>query len=328
MECLTRIPFCKYLRLILPGRQAESCLIFFNLTFGFRYDLFEILIPSSPNLLQVCCKLNSPSIPLCIILLKLYKFYNLPLLPPVLIHLTGLFSFHLSHLLTLNPGKPQSKLPTSFDFVEVLFLILEILSEESQRLDEICKQDLVKLKLISKLFNLLGWVHIYFPQKSLKEGPFSFPSKDSKDSKKLGTTTSTTLSDSKEVFPESLPQASSWNPLWKSMKGIKTLLMMVLANLSHDSPCLQKEVLNLKGFPLILSCTPIDDNHPYLREACIFCVRNLCAGSEEIQNLVRELEALSLSPETKSMLKETGFKGEIVSKGGKLLNISSSASLT
>lgn len=58
----------------------------------------------------------------------------------------------------------------------------------------------------------------------------------------------------------------------------------------------------------LLSYTKIDVDNPTLREWCLMVVRNLCSWSEKVQNDLKQLELIEVSPAGQQALLELGLE--------------------
>ena len=73
-------------------------------------------------------------------------------------------------------------------------------------------------------------------------------------------------------------------------KGIKTVLMQLVANLCATSEHMKDRVRELGGIPIVLNCCTSDVKHPMLREWALIAVNNLLENNYENQKLVAELQ--------------------------------------
>ena len=72
--------------------------------------------------------------------------------------------------------------------------------------------------------------------------------------------------------------------------GYRTDILAVLANLLFQRPVVQQEVQGLGGVLLVLAQCQVDRGSPLAREWALWAVRNLCEGSEQAQQAIRELQ--------------------------------------
>jgi tRNA uridine 5-carbamoylmethylation protein Kti12 len=73
-------------------------------------------------------------------------------------------------------------------------------------------------------------------------------------------------------------------------KGIKTVLMQLVANFCAVSPHMKDRVRELGGIPIVINCCTSDRTHPMLREFAFFAVRNLCEDNAENQRAIDALQ--------------------------------------
>ncbi|KAJ8908851.1 hypothetical protein NDN08_005555 [Rhodosorus marinus] len=77
----------------------------------------------------------------------------------------------------------------------------------------------------------------------------------------------------------------------------------------------QNLVLHLGGIPLVLSSMGVDDENPMMREWSVMCIRNLCAGNEEVQ---KEIESYEIKEAQQSELLRTAGLETYLTEDGKL----------
>jgi hypothetical protein len=73
-------------------------------------------------------------------------------------------------------------------------------------------------------------------------------------------------------------------------KGIKTVLMQLVANLCSMSEHMKDRVRELGGIPIVLNCCTSDVKHPMLREWALVAVNNMLKDNEENQKVVASLQ--------------------------------------
>ncbi|GAX78856.1 hypothetical protein CEUSTIGMA_g6294.t1 [Chlamydomonas eustigma] len=87
--------------------------------------------------------------------------------------------------------------------------------------------------------------------------------------------------------------------------GYRADILSVLSNCTYQRPNVARHIAS--SFPgsveLILAQTQLDESSPVAREWALWAVRNLCAGSEEAQKRIQDLEVVSAinTPETRRM---------------------------
>ncbi|KAH3681266.1 hypothetical protein WICPIJ_007771 [Wickerhamomyces pijperi] len=96
--------------------------------------------------------------------------------------------------------------------------------------------------------------------------------------------------------------------------GCKSLLIEVLSQLTHGNHSVQEQIREKHGLEVILSCTNIDDNEPFIKERSIVCLRFLLLGNEGNQKFVAALEARQVLD--KEVVDQVGYDVEI--KDGKV----------
>lgn len=96
--------------------------------------------------------------------------------------------------------------------------------------------------------------------------------------------------------------------------GCKSLLIEILSQLTHGNHTIQEQIRQKHGLELILSCTNIDDNEPFIKERAIVCLRFLLLGNEGNQKFVAALEARQVLD--KKVVEDVGYDVEI--KDGKV----------
>lgn len=130
---------------------------------------------------------------------------------------------------------------------------------------------------LEELIDLLRVVHENVERKTLKKG--SEPK-------------SVNAVNSKKLFPQ-----------------VKSLIIEILAYLTHDSVETQDKIRDLHGLELVLSNCMIDDNDPFIKERSIVCLKFLLAGNQANQKFVADLEAKKTYDD--QALKEVGYEVEI-----------------
>lgn len=86
-------------------------------------------------------------------------------------------------------------------------------------------------------------------------------------------------------------------------EGFKTEHVRLIANLAFENPSVAAEIVKCDGLLLkILNCTRIDEENPGMVEWAEFAIRNLCAACPDAQQMIKELSALDVSPESKKLL--------------------------
>lgn len=78
----------------------------------------------------------------------------------------------------------------------------------------------------------------------------------------------------------------------KKFPFLKRELIRIVSLLVHENTKMQNLLRKEGGIPVILNQCNIDDNNPFLREAAIFCVRNLTERNPENQKLIDELQPM------------------------------------
>ena len=110
---------------------------------------------------------------------------------------------------------------------------------------------------------------------------------------------------SKLTNPDDIQTKSKVAALQASLRGgqvedvssiIRSLAMRLIANLSHKSNLCASKLMDLGGISVVLSQTGLDVSSPILREWSLFAVRNLCEGSEEVQEFIMSLEKYEQRP--------------------------------
>ncbi|KAG2734266.1 hypothetical protein G9P44_002272 [Scheffersomyces stipitis] len=104
-------------------------------------------------------------------------------------------------------------------------------------------------------------------------------------------------------------EQNSVQPKQKKYPHIKSLLIEVIAYISHESFETQEKVRELHGLELILSSCIIDENNPFVKERAIVCLKFLLANNLGNQKFVRDLEAKSSVDD--EVLKDVGLEVEI-----------------
>ena len=73
-------------------------------------------------------------------------------------------------------------------------------------------------------------------------------------------------------------------------KGIKTVLMQLVANICSMVQHMKDRIRELGGIPIVLNCCTSDVNHPMLREWALVAVKNMLENNDDNQKLVAELQ--------------------------------------
>lgn len=95
----------------------------------------------------------------------------------------------------------------------------------------------------------------------------------------------------------------------KQFPEVKSLIIEIIAYLTHDSPKMQDTVRELHGLELILSNCMLDDNEPYIKERAIVCLKFLLKQNQKNQDFVAQLEAKQTVDD--SVLNEVGYEVKI-----------------
>jgi len=105
-----------------------------------------------------------------------------------------------------------------------------------------------------------------------------------------------------EKFPSQ--QNSTWF-------GIKTKLIRILANLTHEDSLAQDTVRQEGGLPIILGSCIIKESNPYMREWSILALRNLCLDNELNQQYISNLTAQGIPQQAQEEMMKLGVKMEL-----------------
>uniref|UniRef100_A0A915J7H2 Ataxin-10 domain-containing protein n=1 Tax=Romanomermis culicivorax TaxID=13658 RepID=A0A915J7H2_ROMCU len=77
--------------------------------------------------------------------------------------------------------------------------------------------------------------------------------------------------------------------------GLKQNLVNLIANISYKCPKIQHKGFELEAIYLILDCTKLDPNNPFLTQWAILAIRNLLENCAENQTLVNQMKANSIA---------------------------------
>jgi hypothetical protein len=95
---------------------------------------------------------------------------------------------------------------------------------------------------------------------------------------------------------------------------LKSDVVKIVSNLSKNHAQFQDQFRMSGALPLVLNNCVIDDMNPFLRETCMFCIRNLLTGNLENQKFIASLKPQGVAKS--SLLEELGVKP--VLDGGKI----------
>ncbi|KAJ3130255.1 hypothetical protein HK098_004302 [Nowakowskiella sp. JEL0407] len=146
--------------------------------------------------------------------------------------------------------------------VDSAILMLQILGRLTMgsEMTTVCKTGLIRAGLVKALISLLRILDVLLPRETLSDSKISVETE----------------------LDENLRAASM---------NVKTDILRVISNLSHQSVEIQNEVRVLGGIPLILNHCRHDAANPFIREYAIFAIRNLCENNLENQRLIASMEA-------------------------------------
>ncbi|KAJ3441334.1 ataxin-10 [Anaeramoeba flamelloides] len=86
----------------------------------------------------------------------------------------------------------------------------------------------------------------------------------------------------------------STNPNF-SFFGLEKEAIIVLANMAFRNKIVQDKIRKLEGIEVILNNSKIDMKQPFLREWCLFAIRNLCEGNEENRKYIASFDVKGVS---------------------------------
>lgn len=114
------------------------------------------------------------------------------------------------------------------------------------------------------------------------------------------------------IAPKNMMKSSS--PSSIEFPHIKSIIIEIIAYLTHENFEIQESIRELHGLEVILSNCIIDDNNPFIKERAIICLKYLLYKNSSNQAFVASLEARKLIDDT--LLQE--INGEIKFKNGDL----------
>lgn len=86
--------------------------------------------------------------------------------------------------------------------------------------------------------------------------------------------------------------------------GFKRDLIRLIGNLTYKSKQNQDLVRDIEGIQLLLDCSQIDGNNPFITQWVVLAIRNLCIDNKENQDIIRAMDAKGTVD--KKLLAETG----------------------
>ncbi|KAI8899567.1 spinocerebellar ataxia type 10 protein domain-containing protein [Globomyces pollinis-pini] len=97
---------------------------------------------------------------------------------------------------------------------------------------------------------------------------------------------------------------------------MKIYVIKIISNLTSNEKSFQNTFRISGAIGLVMSNCIIDDLNPYIREASLFCLRNLLNANIENQDLIRSLEAQAVAKS--NILDELGLEAELDKSSGKV----------
>jgi hypothetical protein len=96
---------------------------------------------------------------------------------------------------------------------------------------------------------------------------------------------------------------------------MKSDCIKIISNIAYHCPDFRDEFRIKGGIPFVLSNCILDDLNPFIREASLFCLRNLSLDNTGNQELIRGLEAKQMAPNLE--LESLSLKVTLDSETGK-----------
>jgi ataxin-10 len=138
--------------------------------------------------------------------------------------------------------------------------------------------------------------------------------------KALGPITNSLRKEPSKITSELAPSLTEHATFFTSQqlyRGYRSDVLSVIANASHKRPHVQAAVSACGGVELVLAQCQVDEKSPLAREWALWAVRNLCEGSEEARNAIKELKACAAVDCEE--LQKAGVKVTLDEKSGKLI---------
>ncbi|KAK3601607.1 hypothetical protein CHS0354_027855 [Potamilus streckersoni] len=93
--------------------------------------------------------------------------------------------------------------------------------------------------------------------------------------------------------------------------GLKKDLIRLIANLAYKNKTNQDKVRELRGIPLILDLTKLDQRNPFITQWAVFAIHNLCEGNNNNKAVLAGIKMEGLADNV-HLLQEFGVNAELV----------------